>query len=314
MDRERWVERRTFRGADQDGERLAAALSARGMRVAVCLPALEVEDTVGPIVAAVRSRWVDETPLVSRVVVVDSASSDATARRAREAGAEVVQDHELVPEAGGLSGKGEAMWKSLAAIDEEVVVWLDADVADFDPGYVPGLVGPLLADEGIGYVKARYRRELGDDPVDGGRVTEIMARPLLNQFHPELAWLAQPLSGEAAGRRALLAGLPFLTGYAVEIGLLVEILRRHGIGAIAQSDLGSRRHEPQSTSDLGLMGSAILQGMLHLLAKDGRLPGELADGRPYLRPVPDRRGGLRWETRDVTPVERPPMDQVLAAR
>lgn len=314
MDPQGWLERRTFRGADQDPEALATALAARGTSVAVCLPALEVEDTVGPIVAAVRERFVEDVPLVRRIVVIDSESGDATVRRAREAGAEVLQDAALVPHMGRLRGKGEAMWKSLAAIDEDLVVWLDADVVDFDPLFVPGLLGPLVADEGIGYVKAVYERRLGDDPVGGGRVTEIMARPLLNQFHPELALLAQPLSGEAAGRRRLLAGLPFLTGYAVEIALLIEIARRHGVDAIAQSDLGARRHASQTTSDLGLMGSAILQGVLHLLARDGRLPGELADGRPYRRPVPVAGGGMRWDVSDVTPVERPPMDEVLAAR
>jgi glucosyl-3-phosphoglycerate synthase len=313
VDPQGWLERRTFRGADQDPEALAAALAARGTSVAVCLPALEVEDTVGPIVAAVRERYMEEVPLVRRILVVDSESGDATARRAREAGAEVLQDGDLVPHMGRLRGKGEAMWKSLAAIDEDLVVWLDADVVDFDPHFVPGLLGPLV-DEGIGYVKAVYERRLGEDPVGGGRVTEIMARPLLNQFHPELALLAQPLSGEAAGRRRLLAGVPFLTGYAVEIGLLIEIARRHGVDAIAQSDLGARRHASQSTSDLGLMGSAILQGVLHLLARDGRLPEDLADGRPYRRQVPAPGGGMRWDVSDVTPVERPPMDEVLAAR
>ena len=313
MDRDEWLARRTYRGADFDPRALAEAARRQGVRVSVCLPALNVAATVGAIVTAVREGLVEGAGLVEEIVVVDSRSGDGTAAEAAAAGARVVQDDEILPSLGPGRGKGEAMWKSLAAVRGDLVVWLDADVVDFDTAFVTGLVGPLLQDPDVGYVKALYRRPLGGDEDGGGRVTEICARPLINLFYPELAGFAQPLSGEAAGRRDLLASVPFFSGYAVELGLLIDLSRRAGLGALAQVDLGARRHVNQPTAALGAMASTITQAVLRRLADEGRAPEALLRGSgAYARPV---RGpeGLTLSTIDTRPGERPPMAEALAA-
>ncbi len=285
MDRDEWLARRPYTGADYDPERLVDLARRQDVRISACLPALNVGDTVGPIVAALRAELVDRVPLLSEIVVVDSDSVDDTRSAATTAGARVVDDREVLPGLAPGRGKGEAMWKSLAVLRGEIVVWLDSDVIDFDPAFVTGLVGPLLADPEVGYVKALYRRALGDDADGGGRVTEICARPLINLFYPELAGFAQPLSGEAAGRRDLLRSVPFFSGYAVELGLLIDLARTAGLGALAQVDLGARRHTNQSTVALGAMASTIQQAVLRRLADEGRAPEAFADTCAFARPV-----------------------------
>jgi glucosyl-3-phosphoglycerate synthase len=313
VDRDEWLKRRTYRGADYDPGRLAERARRAGLSISVCLPALNVAGTVGPIVAAVRERLVEGAGLADEVVVVDSRSEDDTAAVAAAAGARVVQDDEVLPALGPGRGKGEAMWKSLATVRGDVVVWLDADVVGFDPAFVAGLVGPLVEDPEVGYVKAVYRRALGADEDGGGRVTEICARPLINLFYPHLAGFAQPLSGEAAGRRDLLSSVPFFSGYAVELGLLIDLSRLAGLGALAQVDLGTRRHANQPTAALGAMASTITQAVLRRLADEGRVPEALvAGGGAYARPVPGAHG-LVLAQADTRPAERPPMAQALAA-
>jgi len=312
VDRHEWLRRRTYRG-DYDPERLAEEARRQSLTVSVCLPALNVAATVGPIVSAVRERLVEGAALVDEVVVVDSRSADGTVAAAAAAGARVIQDDEVLPELGPGRGKGEAMWKSLAVLRGDIVVWLDADVVDFDPAFVTGLVGPLLGDPEVGYVKALYQRALGGEKDGGGRVTEICARPLINLFYPELAGFAQPLSGEAAGRRELLSSVPFFSGYAVELGLLIDLSRRAGLGALAQVDLGARRHANKPTVALGAMASTITQAVLRRLADEGRTPAALLDGAgAYARPVPGP-SGLELAEVDTRPAERPPMAAARAA-
>ena len=188
----------------------------------------------------------------------------------------------------------------------DLVVWLDADVAPFDPAFVSGLLGPLLHEPEVGYVKALYRRDLHGRDDEGGRVTEICARPLINLFYPELAALVQPLAGEAAGRCELLRRLPFFTGYAVEIGLLLEIWGRCGLPALAQVDLGQRHHDHQPTSALGRMGYEIAQAVMDRLAAEGRAPVELTAAGPYVRPA-RRRGVFTLEGAGGELVRRPPL-------
>lgn len=309
VDRDEWLARRTYRGADFDPAELAARARTLGLRVSVCLPALNVQDTVGPIVEAVRAALVERVGLVHEILVVDSSSTDHTVRAARAAGARVVEDHAVLAHLPPGRGKGEALWKSLAVAEGDLVVWLDSDVDPPDPAFVTGLLGPLLTDPDVGYVKAVYDRALGGERAGGGHVTEICARPLINMFYPELAGFAQPLSGEAAGRRSLLRSVPFFSGYAVEIGLLIDILRRHGLGAMAQVDLGHRSHHNQPATALGAMASAITQAVMRRLADEGRAPRELSARGEYARPV---RRDDAWElaVADTSPTERPPMDSL----
>ena len=313
MDREEWLLRRTYRGADHDPERLAGLARAQGSTVSVVLPSLDVAPTVGAIVTTLREELMRDVPLIGEIVVVDSRSTDDTARVAAAAGARVVQDHEVLPGLAPGHGKGEAMWKGLASTTGDLVVYLDADVVDFDPAFVTGLLGPLLDDRDVGYVKAVYRRHLGGEPDAGGRVTEICARPLINLFYPELAGFAQPLSGEAAGRRALLASVPFFSGYAVELGLLIDLLRTAGLGALAQVDLGDRRHHNQPTAALGAMASTITQAVLRRVAEEGRAPEGIDGDGLYARPGREAGDAMALTVLDTRPGERPPLVDVLQA-
>lgn len=313
MAADEWTTRRTHVGADADPERIATALVSQGLAVSVVIPALNVEGTVGEIVESLRSSWcAGPRRLIDELVVVDSRSEDGTARIAREAGATVVQDDEVLPGIGRGRGKGEAMWKSLACTSGDIVAWIDADTHRFDPGYLPGLLHPLVTEPEVSYVKGFYHRPLASSGLGGARVTEICARPLFNMFYPSLAAIAQPLAGEAAGRREVLERLPFFTGYGVETGLLIDMLERHGIGAIAQVDLGERVQDHQSTVALGRMAYAILQVVMRRLVDSGRAPGDLALAGAYLQPMLAE-SGIELHEADVHLAERPPMLEARAA-
>ncbi len=301
--REEWLLRRTFTGGAPDAATLLAAKQGTGATVTVVLPAKEVERTVGAICAAIRERWMGTAaPLVDELVVIDGASRDGTAREACAAGATVVDEAAAVPQVAA-GGKGAAMWRSLAVTTGELIVWIDADIDNFDADYVAALVAPLLGHDEIGYVKGYFHRPLGDDLGGGGRVTEICARPFINRFRPQLAGLVQPLAGEAAGRRSLLEHLPFFSGYAVEIGLLWDVLDRAGLAAIAQVNLGTRRHRNQSTAALGHMAYEIMEAVLQ---REGQGRPELA---PYARPIP-RAGGFVFDRTPTQVVELPPMASI----
>ena len=260
-----WFDRRTSAAADWPVERLLAAKGAR--RVDVILPALNEAQTVGDIVSTVRAQLMTaEIPLVDDLVVVDSESSDATADVAAAAGARVVPIGSVLPDIPVERGKGEAMWRGVAATNGDLIVFVDADLRSFTPEYITGLLGPLLLDDGVHLVKAVYDRPLvsGDTRIaaGGGRVTEILARPLINALWPDLAGVAQPLSGEYAMRRSLLELLPMPCGYGVEVGLLVDTYRAVGLAGIAQVDLGEREHRHQDASRLSRMSAQILHAAL----------------------------------------------------
>jgi glucosyl-3-phosphoglycerate synthase len=261
-----WLQRRTYTADAFDAAHLAASKRRQGCTVSVVMPALDEERTVGSIVAAIRSDLLERHGLVDEILVVDSGSTDGTAREARAAGARVVHADDVLPDRGVVPGKGEALWKSLYATHGDLVVFVDSDLLTFTPQYVVGLLGPLLADPSVGYVKALYDRPLstvdGVVPTGGGRVTELVARPLLGALWPHLAGFVQPLSGEYAGRRELLDSVPFLSGYGVEFGLLVDLAEVAGIDALAQVDLGTRHHSHQSDAALGRMAGQILQTAL----------------------------------------------------
>jgi glucosyl-3-phosphoglycerate synthase len=246
--------------------------------VSVVLPARECAQTVGPIVEALRG--------VGQVLVVDGASADGTAAIAAAAGAEVHQQGDLLPEFGPVLGKGDAMWRALSVVRHDVVVYVDADTTQFNAHFVTGLAGPLLTDPEIQFVKGAYVRPFvaGDAVVEhgGGRVTELMARPLLRAFYPELAELGQPLAGEFAGRRALFEQIPWATGYAAEISMDIDIWKHVGIDAIAQVDIGERRQPHQPLRSLSGMASTILAAVCERLVVEGRMDADAAPAADHV--------------------------------
>src|SRR5689334_11591245 len=264
-----WFRQRTTSAAslaDVDAESLLRAKWRGGHRVSVVLPARDEEATVGALVGEIAERWMREVPLVDELLVVDSDSSDGTAEVARAAGADVVATTEVLPTHGTRPGKGEALWKSLAATTGDLIVFLDADLLGDVRHYVPGLLGPLLTEPSVAFVKGCYTRPLTVGGVEqaagGGRVTELTARPLLNALWPELAGVVQPLGGEYAARRSVLERVPFVSGYGVDVGLLVDLLGLCGLAALAQVDLGVRRHLSQSEEALGAMAGQVVATLL----------------------------------------------------
>ena len=273
----------------------------RGRTISVVLPALNEAETVGSVIDTI-------TPmlggLVDELIVLDSGSTDATATRARAAGARVVTREEALPDVAPRPGMGEARWRSLAATTGDIIVFIDSDLIDPDPMFVPRLVGPLLTADGIHLVRGFYRRPLkvgdGEDANGGGRVTELVARPLLAALRPELGYVLQPLGGEYAGTRELLASVPFAPGYGVEIGILIDTYDRFGLGAIAQVNLGVRTHRNRPLSELGPMSRQIIAT---LLTRCGIT--DLGVGLTQF--IPDGDGYLTRAS-TVSLDDRPPMD------
>ncbi|PWI45861.1 glucosyl-3-phosphoglycerate synthase [Streptomyces sp. ICBB 8177] len=305
---ERWLRTRSWSAADRPLDRLLDAKRAAGPdgTVSVVLPALDEEATVGAIVGEIRRELMDgPVPLVDELVVMDSGSTDRTAEVAERAGARVVHRDEVLPRIPAVPGKGEVLWRSLLATSGEIVCFVDADLRDFDASFVHGIVGPLLTDPGVRLVKAMYDRPLetggGVVPAGGGRVTELVARPLLNLHWPKLAGFVQPLGGEYAARRSLLERLPFPVGYGVELGMLVDALAEVGLDALAQVDVGVRHHRHQDGQALGRMAATIYRTAQVRLAR-----AQLT--RPVLTQfdrAPD--GVFTPRVHDVAAEERPPM-------
>jgi glucosyl-3-phosphoglycerate synthase len=230
--------------------------------VSVCLPARDEAATIGPIVAAVQRDLVECEGLVDEIVVIDDGSTDATARIAAAEGAIVFAESLILPDLPSGTGKGNALWKSLYACRGDVICWLDADIRNFDSAFVARLVGPLIDDARVLFTKGYYRRPLDGEPSGGGRVTELVARPLLSHWFPGLCDIIQPLSGEYAGRREILETLPFVEGWGVELGLLVDLAQRYGTDAITQVDLGVREHRNRPVDELGPQALAIFLAAL----------------------------------------------------
>lgn len=302
----RWFGTRTF-AAEQFGvAALAAAKQAAGDRVSVVIPARNEAGTVAEVVGQIRDALLP-AGLVDELVVIDSDSVDDTAEVARAAGATVFAAREVDTGDAALPGKGEALWKSLFVTTGELLVFIDADLTEWGPHFVTGLLGPLLRHPDVQLVKGFYDRLADDLPgaevaaPQGGRVTELCARPLLNLYWPELAAVVQPLAGEWAIRRSLLAALPIPVGYGVEFASLTDTYLRHGLSAIAQVDLGRRGHRHQAVHDLGVMAAEILATAMR------RLPGGVRPAEPagvlmqYDRDAPDG-----WRQRAVPTLERPP--------
>ncbi|MER7969318.1 MULTISPECIES: glucosyl-3-phosphoglycerate synthase [unclassified Streptomyces] len=300
---ERWLTTRSWSVTDRPLHRVLAAKRATGQTVSVVLPALNEEETVGDIVAVIRHDLMRQAPLVDEIVVVDSGSTDRTSEVAAAAGARVVHRDEILPRLPAVPGKGEVLWRSLLVTGGDIVCFVDADLREFSSDFVLGIVGPLLTDPGIDLVKAMYDRPLRGAAGQGGRVTELMARPLLNMHWPQLAGFVQPLGGEYAARRSLLEQLPFPVGYGVELGMLVDALHLAGLDALAQVDVGVRVHRHQDGQALGRMAAAIYRTAQLRLAR-----GHLI--RPALTQFERGADGFEPRTYSVDTEERPPMTEI----
>lgn len=306
-----WFRANSSSWSDQTLADLLAAKASSGLSVSLVVPARNEAATVGDVVTRVREALVETTDLLDEIVVIDSDSTDDTYAVAEDAGASVHRAAEIRPDLGVAVGKGEAMWKSLFVTTGDVLVFMDADLLDWDTHFVPGLLGPLLLRPEIELVKGYYERPLDDGSAtvslteggayEGGRVTELVARPLLNFLFPELAGLVQPLAGEWAVRRSLFSQLSVPTGYAVETTALIDTVGLRGIDAIAQVDLGRRAHRHQALRDLGAMSTQIIAGVW------SRTHARPAGSAPLpLRQYVPVDGEIAPYTRYVDISERPP--------
>ncbi len=293
-----WFERRTWQNP---GWTLDDIVAAKGDRtVSVVLPALDEEDTVAAVVGTVRPLL---GTIVDELIVMDSGSTDATAELAAKAGARVVHREDVLPELPPVPGKGEVLWRSLAATTGDVVVFLDSDLVDPDPAFVPTLLGPLLCEDGVHLVKGFYRRPLRLESSGGGRVTELLARPVLSALRPSLSGLIQPLGGEYAATREFLESVPFAAGYGVEIGLILDAEARYGLEGLAQVNLGVRKHRNRSLLQLGVMARQILGTALARCGIKSDDPAQLTQFAQV---------GDEWlpEVAEVSVSDRPPMREV----
>ena len=311
---ERWFGESNFHHAEfRDLRRLVALKEKQGITVSLILPTLNEEATLGPIVRRARKLLMEAVPLVDELLVIDSASVDRTCEIAAREGARVVQHADVLTRYGSYRGKGESLWKSLYETFGDIVVWCDTDVRNWHPRMAYGTLGPLLVEPRIQYVKGYYQRPIVEGGVlregGGGRVTELVARPLINLFYPDLSGFIQPLAGEYAGRRSLLESIPFFTGYAVEIGHLIDIAERVGLEGLGQVDLERRIHRNQELEGLSRMSFVIIQAIMKRLEerRRARLFAEMGSTMKLPRSGADRLG---LEVIELADRERPPMIRI----
>jgi len=274
MDSNDWCIKNTYHYRQFSIPRLIRAKRKKGLSISLCYPTLDESQTIGKILRISREKLLD-TGLVDEMVVMDSGSRDDTAEIAESFGVRVYRHSDILPEYGSYNGKGEALWKSLHVLDGDIIIWCDSDIKNFASRFVYGLLGPLLLDEDVMYVKAFYQRPLKIKSSyikgEGGRVTKILIRPLINLFYPELSNVFQPLSGEYAGRRQVLENIPFFTGYAVETGMLIDIFERFGLGSIAQVNMIRRVHRNHPLQALSKMSFGIMQAVFKKLQEYNKL-------------------------------------------
>jgi glucosyl-3-phosphoglycerate synthase len=325
VDAAEWFRHRSYDYRQfSDLEEMGRRKRELGLTVSAVLPCRNVADTIGSIVEeihAVNERAGGE-PLVDQILAVDADSADGTAEVAASRGAEVYSENELMSSYGGAHGKGDAMWRSLSVARGDLVMYIDADTKDFRPQLVYGVLGPILHVPEVRFVKAAYRRPFKSyetvEQDGGGRVTELTAKPLFNLFYPELTGFVQPLAGEFVAEKELFCSIPFLTGYAVETGIMIDVLKRVGLGAMAQVDLGTRQNRHQPLRDLSRMSYAVLRAVARRLRQEGRLdqardpnlPDQLFQFSDFMHAVatPD---GLKLQEYVEELVERPPINEVL---
>lgn len=311
---DKWFAENTFHRKEFDEpKKLLELKEKQGLTISLGLPALNEAETVGNIIRTVKAKLSDEFPLLNEIVLIDSGSTDDTARIAQDLGIPVFVHQEILPQYGSYRGKGEALWKSLYVLKGDIIVWIDTDIKNIHPGFVYGILGPLLREPEIQYVKGFYRRPIrvGEESYasGGGRVTELTARPFLNLFFPELSGILQPLAGEYGGRREALESVPFFTGYGVETGLLIDLFNRFGLRAIAQVDLEERIHRNQSLSALSQMSFAIIQVFMQRL-EEKNIMRLLEEVNQSMKLIKHRRKAYALEVKEIRDHERPPMISV----
>jgi glucosyl-3-phosphoglycerate synthase len=311
---DKWFAENTFHADEFDDPGYLMALKLQqNLKISLALPALNEEATVGKVIQTVKSELMEQIHLLDEIVLIDSNSTDRTRQIAEELEVPVIIHQNTLPQYGARSGKGEALWKSLYVTCGDIILWIDTDIVNIHPRFVLGLLGPLLINRRIQFIKGFYRRPIrvGDkiQAGGGGRVTELTARPLLNLFYPELSGILQPLSGEYGGRRAALEQMPFFSGYAVEIGLLIDIFEKFGLSAIAQVDLDERIHHNQPLESLSKMSFAIIQAVIQKLERRfGRnILEEVNQTMKLIRYEPGR---LFLDVEEIAERDRPPMIQL----
>jgi len=311
---DRWFGESSFDYTEfSDLKRLVELKEKRGLTISAILPTLNEAATIGPIVRSARRELMKVVPLIDELLVIDSNSEDETRKIAEDEGARVVIHQEVLSRYGAHDGKGEALWKSLYETSGDLVAWCDTDVSEWDPRFLYGTLGPLLTEPRLSYVKAYYQRPIVQGGMltagGGGRVTELVARPLINLFFPELSGYIQPLSGEYAGRREVLEEIPFFTGYAVEIGHLIDLSEKLGIEGLGQVDLEIRHHRNQDLEGLSKMAFVIMQAVMKRLDERGTTPriGELGTSMKLPRSAAHT---LSLDVIDLADFERPPMARI----
>ncbi len=307
----RWFAENTYSSREfADLEELIARKDEQGVTISLGMPALNEEQTVGNVIRTIKSALMDEVPLLDEIVLIDSGSVDYTREIAEDLGIPVYIHQAVLPEHGSYDGKGEGLWKSLYVLKGDIVGWIDTDISNIHPRFVYGIFGPLLTNPEVQYVKGFYRRPIKEQDRllagGGGRVTELTARPLINLFYPELSGLVQPLSGEYAGRRQVLERLPFFTGYAVETGLLIDLLETYGLWSIAQVDLEERIHHNQPLPSLSMMSFAIMQAVFRRLDRGGKIR-ILEEFNKRMNLIQFELGAYFLDDVEVHERERPPM-------
>lgn len=315
---EHWLESNTFHhGEFWDLLKLVKEKEKKGLKISLCIPTLNEEKTIGKEIIIFKSELMDRYPLIDEIAVIDSGSTDKTLEVAAAYGADTYLSAEILPSEGFKRGKGENLWKAIHQLEGDIICYVDADIKNIHPRFATGLVAPLIHNDKMQYVKAFYDRPLafsqGVRPSGGGRVTEILVRPLFSLFFPELTALIQPLSGEYAVRRDVLHSIPFPIGYGVETSHIIDVYMKHGLEAFGQTDLDQRVHRNQATLDLGKMAFGILQSFLNRIESYG-LVEKLPEMSNIFRQF--QAEGNRYEQvlREIIEEERPPMIEVAEYR
>jgi len=317
-EKQNWLERNTFHhGEFWDIIKLVEEKEKKGIKISLCIPTLNEEKTIGKEVLILRSELMERYPLIDEFAVIDSGSQDKTLEVAGNYGADVYLASDILPEVGDKRGKGENLWKAIHQLKGDIICYVDADISNIHPRFVYGLVAPLIRRDEVHYVKAFYDRPLnyssGLRSSGGGRVTEILIRPLFSLFFPELTNVIQPLSGEYAARREVLETIPFPIGYGVETSHLLDLYEKFGLDAFAQTDLDRRVHRNQTTNALGKMSFGILQTFFNRLRAQGKID-QMPDMEKFYRRFEVEDGAYSQLVQEVVEEERPPMIEIEGYR